>query len=211
MKVSERWIFIKERGLCFSCLGANHKTWNCKESHTCDRCGRNHDDLLHNDDLQQKSNVKPPATTIPAIRDVTRHENTGDHTVTAGLVPHQEERPEQIGLMLLKAIKRDHTGYVCGRIPFYVAIDTGATRTLCFRELGEQLHKGWLPESSQHNKMFNGALISSEVMSKDLEIEETNHSAFMLNDTHFIDQKLPLSQYLEQCFLTFSALVLLKV
>ena len=198
MKVSERWVFIKERGLCFSCLGKNHRTRNCKESHTCDKCGRNHHDLLHDDDLQQKSNVKPAATNKPAIRDMTRHENTGDHTDTVGMVRHQEEVPEQIGLMLLTAIKRDHTGYVCGRIPFYAAIDTGATRTLCSRELGEQLHGGWLPDSSQHYKMFNGALISCEVMRKDLEIEETNQSAFMLNDTHFIDQKLPFSRYLEE-------------
>ena len=198
MKVSERWVFIKERGLCFSCLGKNHRTRNCKESHTCDKCGRNHHDLLHDDDLQQKSNVKPAATNKPAIRDMTRHENTGDHTDTVGMVRHQEEVPEQIGLMLLTAIKRDHTGYVCGRIPFYAAIDTGATRTLCSRELGEQLHEGWLPDSSQLYKMFNGALISCEVMRKDLEIEEANQSAFMLNDTHFIDQKLPFSQYIEE-------------
>ena len=176
----------------------NHRTRNCKESHTCDKCGRNHHDLLHDDDLQQKSNVKPAATNKPAIRDMTRHENTGDHTDTVGMVRHQEEVPEQIGLMLLTAIKRDHTGYVCGRIPFYAAIDTGATRTLCSCELGEQLHEGWLPDSSQHYKMFNGTLISCEVMRKDLEIEETSQSAFILNDTHFIDQKLPFSQYLKE-------------
>ena len=101
--------------------------------------------------------------------------------------------PQQIGLMLLTAIKRYHIRYICGRIPFYAAIDISAARNLCARELEEQLHEGWLLARSQHYKMLDGALISSEVMRKDLEIDGANKNAFMLNDTHFIDQKLPFS------------------
>ena len=58
--------------------------------------------------------------------------------------------------MLLTAVKHDKGGQTCERIPFYAAIDTGAMRTLCSRDLAQKLFGHWNPDGNQQYRMFNG-------------------------------------------------------
>ena len=44
--VEKRWIFAKDKHLCFNCLGS-HFAKSCKSRGTCNTCRGNHHTLLH--------------------------------------------------------------------------------------------------------------------------------------------------------------------
>ena len=42
-----RWFLVKERGLCFKCLGTGHSRRNCRAKNRCATCKKRHHSLLH--------------------------------------------------------------------------------------------------------------------------------------------------------------------
>ena len=51
----ERKEFVREKKLCFSCLGAFHRAANCKCKRSCSVCSRNHPTALHSDNVDAQS------------------------------------------------------------------------------------------------------------------------------------------------------------
>lgn len=43
----EKLAFLKEKGLCFSCLGTGHLSRNCDRRITCKQCNQSHPSILH--------------------------------------------------------------------------------------------------------------------------------------------------------------------
>ena len=100
--------------------------------------------------------------------------------------------------MLLTAIKRDDRDQTCERIPFYAAIDTGATRTLCSRDLAQKLFGHWNPDGHQQYRMFNGQLIRCEVMKEQLELENRDGTITRFRGVYFVNQDMCLILLIRQ-------------
>lgn len=72
---TQRREWVKERKLCFNCLGEKHKAEDCKSTHTCHECKRRHNTLLH---LPSQSHSHSPAESSSVVNSV--------HTVEAKYV-----------------------------------------------------------------------------------------------------------------------------
>ena len=64
----ERFLFVRDAGLCFGCLRGGHSARFCQRRLSCDSCGRNHPTLLHRspNDVQDACMVAPPARPVAA-------------------------------------------------------------------------------------------------------------------------------------------------
>ena len=173
LKVAERWNVVKDHGLCLNCFAVNHYTRNCR-LRGCSKCSRPHHELLH-DDRPNRADSSSDA----AVSSTPQGESRSDST-TIGKLQDEDDGNEQVCLMLLTAVKHDEGGKTCERIPFYAAIDTGATRTLCSRDLAQ--------------KLFG----QCEVMKEQLELEHRDGTITRFCGVHFVDQVLPFSNYLDK-------------
>ena len=151
--MAERWNVVKDHGLCFNCFAVNHYTRNCR-LRSCTKCSRAHHELLH-DDRPNRAN----SSLDTAVSSTPSQGESWSDSRTVGELQDEDDENEQVCLMLLTAVKHDNGGQTCERIPFYAAIDTGATRTLCSRDLAQKLFGHWNPNGHQQYRMFNGQLI----------------------------------------------------
>ena len=140
LKVTERWNVVKDHSLCFNCFAGNHYTRNC-QLRSFSKCSRPHHELLHNDRPNRADSSSDASTQ-------SEGESRSDST-TVGELHDEDDGNEQVCLMLLTAIKHDERGQTCEQIPFYAAIDNGATRTLCSRDLAQKLFGYWNPGGHQ--------------------------------------------------------------
>ena len=60
-----------------------------------------------------------------------------------------------VAVMRLTGIPSDQGGHMREPYPFYAAIDTGATRTLCSRQLAELQFGIWQPSDVKSFKLFD--------------------------------------------------------
>lgn len=58
MSLNERLTIVRERRLCFNCLGASHWTPKCLITKTCSICSAKHHTLLHRDDVPVRDALK---------------------------------------------------------------------------------------------------------------------------------------------------------
>ena len=62
--VKERLDFIQSVGLCFGCLSKGHYSKNCRRRLTCQRCGKPHPTILHNDPEDKKESKDSVETVV---------------------------------------------------------------------------------------------------------------------------------------------------
>ena len=103
---------------------------------------------------------------------------------------------DQIGLMKLTAIRYVNNGQLNDFISLYAAIDTGATRSLCSRELGEKLHATFDASDCKEFHLFYDDSVRYEVMTCELDLVKSNCEVVSLGSVDFINHNLPFSQYL---------------
>ena len=125
LKVAERWNIVKDHGLCFNRFAVNHYIRNCRLK-SCRKCLQPHHKLLHND----RPNHADLSSDVAVSLTPSQGKSWSDLT-TVGELQDEDDRNEQVCLMLLTAVKHDDGGHTCEHIPFYAAIDNEATRTLC--------------------------------------------------------------------------------
>ena len=182
LSVTERWDVCRRFDLCFNCFKKDHQIKACTQTR-CEKCKKFHHSLLHDDDWKPKHELPTASLSTQECS------NTQSTVVSTG------GKLEQIGIMRLTAVRRNDRGGICERIPFYAAVDTGATRTLCSRDLGEQLFR-WSPTDHQQYKMFNGQLVDCEAATGSLEVETSDGNTQLFTEIHFINQVLPFSEFL---------------
>ena len=85
---------------------------------------------------------------------------------TVGLVDINGAAREKIDITKNTAAAQSSDGQVNNFFPFYAVIDTGAARSLCFRELAVQLHGGFDTDGSKEFRMFSGDPRRHEVMTR---------------------------------------------
>ena len=175
MTVDERWRLAKDKQLCFVCFDTSHTTKTCKANEKCRKCEKLHHVLLHKPEVTQKP--KSSSNTLGYIKEANCDES-------------------KVGLMLLTAVKRSDSATVNDRIKFYGAIDTGATRSLCSRELAEELQGNWIVDDSQTYQLFNGSHMQCESMSEELHLETSTGDVISLGTMIFVDQTLPFAEHL---------------
>ena len=105
---------------------------------------------------------------------------------------------DHIALMRLTGIPSNQGAHTRGPCPFYAAIDTGATRTLCSRRLAELLFGIWQPGDVKSFKLFNGEVVQYDVMLEELKVQKQDKGANSFGDVNFVDQELPFSKYLPE-------------
>ena len=69
-------------------------------------------------------------------------------------------------------------------------MDTGATRTLCSRDLAQKLFDHWNPDGHQQYRIFNGQQIQREAMKEQLKLENRDGTTTRVHGVHFVDQVL---------------------
>ena len=62
--VKERLDFIQSVGLCFGCLSKGHYSKNCRKRLTCQKCGKSHPTILHNDPEDKKESKDSVETIV---------------------------------------------------------------------------------------------------------------------------------------------------
>lgn len=66
MKISQRIDEIKKINLCLNCFSGVHLVRNCKSKHSCFKCGKRHNTLLHKE-LEQNTNSNLSSTSAPFV------------------------------------------------------------------------------------------------------------------------------------------------
>lgn len=59
--VEQRQAWVRERKLCFNCLGEKHRAEDCKSTRSCQECKRRHNTLLHHPTQSQSSSESVPS------------------------------------------------------------------------------------------------------------------------------------------------------
>ncbi|XP_065082000.1 uncharacterized protein LOC135704456 [Ochlerotatus camptorhynchus] len=68
LTVNERFIKVKQIGLCFNCLRRGHRTGECNSERTCKTCKRKHHTLLHEDKpTAYKTLASQSTASVPAV------------------------------------------------------------------------------------------------------------------------------------------------
>ena len=182
MTLDERWRLAINKRLCFICFENSHTTKSCQSNNKCNKCKGFLHVLLHN-----------PETTQAKTALVSRTKPTDK---VLGYVTKNHHENSKVGLMLLTAIKDGNAKQVNNRVKFYGAIDTGATRTLCSKDLAEQLFGKWKSDSIQEYQLFDGSQMRCEAMMRELQLEAANGDILNLGARTFVDQSLPFAEYL---------------
>ena len=99
-------------------------------------------------------------------------------------------------MIKITAVVQSGDGQVNNLLPFYAAIDNGATRSLCSRELAIQLYGGFDADWSKEFRMFSGDPVRYEVMTQDLDLAKVDGKIISFKSVDFFDHNLPISQYL---------------
>ena len=123
--MAQRWNIVKNHGFYFNCFAVSQY---CK-LRSCRKCSRPHHKLLH-DDLPNRADSSSDAEVSSTP---LQGESQSDST-TFGELQDEDDGNDQVCLM-----QYDGDGQTRKRIPFYAAIDTGATRTLCSRDVAQKL------------------------------------------------------------------------
>ena len=117
--VDGRKALLKERGICFACLGHGHIARYCRNRSVCDQCGRKHPTLLHMDRSENQTNDsdKETANTI-SCTSYAKHDDITFHAVLPVIV------------------KTD-----CGRSALtYCLLDNGSSGCFVTRDLYDELN-----------------------------------------------------------------------
>ena len=211
MPTDERWTVAIDCGICFNCLEEKHGAKQCKLKSQCERCNALHHTLLHRDRRKSgsatsasQSNVEKDSTVSskPHLNRPKVYSSASkpkSDKLTDGVVGSEEMANEEVGLMKITAVKRGDDGQVKEFLPLYAAVDTGATRSLCSRELGEQLYGTFNVDDYKEFHMFNGDSVRYGVMTRNLELLKCDGNVEFLGSVDFIDHSLPFSQYLPTC------------
>ena len=201
MNVSSRWKVATKHHPCFLCLKKHHYTQNCKRNFKCHLCDQLHHELLHGTIPKDTLRAHTKAKEVPSAR-LTTHNDTNAKPAQSGgcdvlgFLKLDHAPTEQIGLMELTAIAQDNEMNAEHRITFYAAIDTGATHSLCSRDLAKQLYGEWSFSEYRDYKMFNGTIMRSKIMTGRLRLEKVNGDIVDVKPIAFVDQALPFAQYL---------------
>ncbi len=120
--------FLKEKELCFSCLGAGHMSRNCDNRLTCKVCSQIHPSVLHIDkgdrgDTGTKPSKETVAGNITTSHKTCGHTGAGDDRCLLSILPVQ-----------VKSIKGDCI------INTYAFLDPGSTATFCSEQLMQRLN-----------------------------------------------------------------------
>ena len=195
MNTSERWQIAREHNLCFSCLEAKHRTKDCQGSVKCDKCNQRHHALLHEEKPFSKDKVQTTGVNVMSKRSGKIPAPSKVNTV--GLVNRADNRSkEKVALMILTAVTRDDRNCISRRHKIYAAIDTGATLTLCSRNLAEKLFDEWKPDDVKEYRLFDGSMMKCDIMKRAVELEKESGETVMLDSITFVDQKLPFTDYM---------------
>ena len=66
LPLNQRREFPLKKGLCFNCLRANHRVWQCRARSGCTKCKRKHHELLHGAQPQTPTRSLTPQNTSPS-------------------------------------------------------------------------------------------------------------------------------------------------
>ena len=175
MTVDERWRLAKDKQLCFMCFDNSHITKGCETKEKCAQCKKLHHVLLHRPEAAQKS--KSSDNVLGYVREASCDES-------------------KVGLMLLTAVRMSNLAGIDDRVTFYGAIDTGATRSLCSKQLAERLYGNWLADDYQTYRLFNGSHMQCASMSGELQLKTSHGDVISLSTQTFVDQILPFAEHL---------------
>jgi len=203
MDVKDRWVVVKDNMLCFICLGSNHISKQCKTHCFCKVCERPHHVLLHPTDAEPKRYPKPAQSNVTKTTPSTSTKPKfavsslkAKKKTVLGFVERELEPGGKVGLMTLTAVPEAGCTMEDKAISFYAAIDTGATHSLCSRQLWESLYDSWEPSGCKKYTMFDGSQMQCEYSNGDLNLVRRDGTVVAFNPVTFIDLVLPFSQYL---------------
>ena len=97
--------FVKKNGLCFGCLGKGHRTRDCTNRATCEKCGKPHPTSLHYEPRTPSRQSPEPAQAQASDRpqEVTSHTvaSPSSASLTSMIVPVWVSHPNQPGKEVL--------------------------------------------------------------------------------------------------------------
>lgn len=132
--VAKRRTVVKEKGLCYACLGQGHMTRVCRNRMQCDICNRKHPTLLHYDMKSSKS-----ANSVSNAMSITESVE-GESRVFHSIIPV---------MMKQKVFER--------AILTYCFLDNGSNGCFVTQELFEQLkltgRESWLQMNTMHGAL----------------------------------------------------------
>ena len=106
----------------------------------------------------------------------------------------------QVALMILTVAA---TNGLEDKVMYYAAIDTGATLSLCFRQLAEQLFGEWKRRGKKEYFMFDSSKIQWKFVKGTLNLAKNDGTISTFESMTFINNTLPFSEYLPKDGLTF--------
>lgn len=138
-----RWDFVRKNDLCRICLAPHHSK-NCKSNHTCKKCGRTHNTLLHNEGQFQKKFDNQKKTSNNNEKDAQKTEQPEKITTNLTNTNHKTI----LATALVKVFNpKNHKKSLCK-----ILIDQGSEVSLITSRLQNYLE---LPYQKVH-KILNG-------------------------------------------------------
>ena len=176
MHERDRWLVIKDNKLCFVCFGEDHVSRSCKVESPCKNCNKRHHELLHltgNDVKTRSSSHSVGMDSSPHPKPKANSSTKASKSQVLGVM--DEGLFGQVALMILTAAP---TIGPEDKVMFYASIDTGATQSLCSRQLAEQLFGEWKPTGKKEYFMFDSSKMLCEFVKGILNLAKNDGTVF---------------------------------
>ena len=181
MVVEDRRKIVRDKGLCYLCLG-HHLARNCGAKQNCKKCQGRHSVLLHLESQPNGEDVSEDPTNLAHVNaaGIKIDRNFGESDCSAS-----------VPLMVLNAVKRKDKPETS--IPFYALLDTGADSSICTKELAEELF-GWKPKEKVRIQFLEETPVSFPCMKEALYLKHGDETTVKLDKVTFVDKTLPYKE-----------------
>ena len=78
--IEDRKLFVREKQLCYGCLGSNHVSKQCRQKKRCRECKKQHPTSLHGDKVPKQSTSE-----YTSVKEIVGNPSTVDRTASAML------------------------------------------------------------------------------------------------------------------------------
>ncbi|XP_078619097.1 uncharacterized protein LOC144886352 [Branchiostoma floridae x Branchiostoma japonicum] len=165
--VAERLQYIRDRGLCFGCLGKAHMAKECKQRATCGKCQRSHPTVLHRE-----------VGTLPK------------KTAAVGRVLRNGRSWEGVPPIIPVKVRSKTTNIT---VETYAFLDSGSDVVFCTEALKDQLKTSGRKTKLTLNTINDTKAVHSEVL-HDLEVMDLKGENTIPIATAYTQGKIPASK-----------------
>ncbi|XP_037620552.1 uncharacterized protein LOC119485230 [Sebastes umbrosus] len=165
--------FLREKGVCFACLGDGHMSRDCERHMTCKVCGQTHPTVLHI--KRQVTAWQQEPSQQPYSFQTCGHTGAGEDRCVLSILP-----------VKVKSAKGNHI------IETYAFLDPGSSATFCSEHLMQRLNVTGRRTSFLLHTMGQETVVPAYSLTG-LEVSDLDGNDFYILPEVFTQKKMPVT------------------